>query len=377
MSQAEPVVQAHSHIGASSMKRWAACPGSVRLSKGMPNKSSAYAEEGTKAHEVAATYLTTGKWPTGVDPEMGEAVKLYVEEVLRHVDSMEHTEDGFLIEHRFDLSSVYPGLFGTADAVIYDAEARILRVFDYKHGMGIPVEVEENEQLMYYGLGALLSTGYPCDEVELTIVQPRCPHSAGPIRKWKFPAIELIDFADDLAKFARRTEDSNAPLVPGEHCRFCPAAGVCPKLAEEAQAVAKVEFRNDLSYDPKVLAKTLDMLPVLEGWIKSVREFAYGEAQHGRTPPGWKLVAKRATRRWKDEERVTKALAHMFGNDDDIFEKKIKSPAAVEKLLSNKQEREWLSQFVSAESSGLALAPADDPRPAIKADAKAEFTVIT
>lgn len=368
---------AHSRIGASSMHRWAACPGSVRLSQGIESKSSVYAEEGTKAHEVAATYLTTGKWPKDVDSEMKAAVEVYTEEVLRHVDSMEHPEDGFLVEHRFDLSSIYPGLFGTADCVIYDAYERVLRVFDYKHGMGIPVEVEENEQLMYYGLGALISTGYPCLEIELTIVQPRCPHPKGPIRKWKFPAIELIDFADDLRNFATRTEDPNAPLVPGEHCRFCPAAGVCPEIAKKAQAVAKAEFRSDLSYDPAQLSLTLEWLPAIESWIKNVREFAYAEAQHGRTPPGWKLVQKRATRKWKDQERAEKTLAHWFGNDDDIFEKSLKSPAQIEKLLSSKKEKAKLAELVLSESSGLALAHESDPRPAVKADAKAEFEVIS
>ena len=39
------------------MYRWATCPGSVRLSKGIPNRSSKYAQEGTDAHEWAAKIL--------------------------------------------------------------------------------------------------------------------------------------------------------------------------------------------------------------------------------------------------------------------------------------------------------------------------------
>ena len=37
----------HAILGASSSHRWLACPGSIRLSAGMPGTSSVYADEGT------------------------------------------------------------------------------------------------------------------------------------------------------------------------------------------------------------------------------------------------------------------------------------------------------------------------------------------
>ena len=51
---------AHSKIGASSKDRWSQCPGSVRLSEGIPSISSAYAEEGTLAHSLAADWWVNG-----------------------------------------------------------------------------------------------------------------------------------------------------------------------------------------------------------------------------------------------------------------------------------------------------------------------------
>ena len=53
--------RAHASLGASSASRWMACPGSVRLSEGMPNISSDYAREGTAAHELAEMCLRQGK----------------------------------------------------------------------------------------------------------------------------------------------------------------------------------------------------------------------------------------------------------------------------------------------------------------------------
>ncbi len=362
---------AHSPIGASSMHRWENCPGSVRLCKTVPNRSSAYSEEGTLAHTVASEILE-GKAYAEILPEgMLDAVWVYVHFVngIRE----KHPDSVVLIEHRFALDKIHPGLFGTADCVIYVREEKLLYVIDYKHGAGVPVEVRENEQLMYYGLGALLSTGYPCRHVELVIVQPRCPHSDGPIRSWKFEALELLNFADRLALSAARTTNEQAPLVPGEHCRFCSASGICPKIHEKALEIARTEFSPSLSYDPATLAQALSWAPVLEGWAKNLREFAYAEAQHGRCPPGWKLVAKRATRRWRTEDGLADGLALRTGlGREEFFERRIKSPAQVEKLVKKVN----LTELTVAESSGLALVPAEDKRPAAKPDALAEFEVI-
>lgn len=367
----------HSKIGASSMHRWANCPGSVRLSEGIPNRTSKYAEEGTLAHEVAAFYLEHRGWPKDADPEMIEHVRLYTNTVLSDLQLSDEGSVEMLIEHRFNLSDIYPGLFGTADGVVYYPSQKLLRVYDLKYGAGIAVEVEENEQLMYYALGALNSTKYGCEEVEIVIVQPRCPHEDGAVRRWRFTSTALIDFAADLAEFARRTEDPNAPVVPGDWCRFCPASGTCPAVHEKAMLVAKEEFRSGLTYDPVKLKQTLDALPMLEAWIKSVREFAYGEAIHGRAVPGWKLVAKRATRRWKNESDVAEFLKNEFAfSDDDVFDRSVKSPAQVEKLLS-KEAKDLICEFVVSESSGLTLAPESDKRPAAKVDPKTEFELIT
>lgn len=359
---------AHSPIGASSMDRWSICPGSVRLSVGIPKKTSVYAEEGTLAHDIAAKILEqTGQFNLE-DREMHEAIAVYVTEVREKAKDA----DAFLVEHRFDLSKIHNGLYGTADAVIFNTKESTLYVYDFKYGAGIPVEVERNQQLMYYGLGALLSTGFLCRDVELVIVQPRCFHSDGPIRRWRFPSVELLDFAADLKAAALRTEDPNAPLVPGDHCGFCPASSVCPALHAKALAVAKEEFSPSFSYDENKLAKTLEWLPVLEDWIKNVREFAYREAQHGRIPPGFKLVNKVARRKWRDPEQAMQtALAN---KQLGLVETCIKSITECEKVLGKKGFNEMFAEAVVSESSGLTLVHNSDKRPAH--DPKTQFTKV-
>lgn len=372
---------AHSKIGASSMHRWAVCPGSVRLSEGIPNRSSKYAEEGTDAHELAAYRLQEGVYdrhPLAENAEMLEHVETYVEFVESLKSGAPLGE--LMVEHKFDLSELHPGLYGTADAVVYDKPREILHVVDLKYGAGLLVEAEENEQLMYYGVGALLTLqkrGLKISKIVLHIVQPRL----GGIRSWETTPERLLDFMIDLVGFAEATEKPNAPLHPGDHCRFCPAAGVCPTVASKAQELAKVEFGPiGAAYDPSKLSEVLSQLDMIEGWAKGVRDFAYSEAAAGRPIPGWKLVAKRATRKWTDSE----ATAAFFRKEWPTSIKSLMtdptpeplSPAQVEKILHKKQH-DKLKPFITAVSSGETLVPASDKRPAVTIlDAKSAFTAV-
>jgi hypothetical protein len=381
---------AHSKLGASSYYRWGksqgGCAGSVKMCVGLVSPESVHAALGTHAHGFAAQELEMdffGKKPDAwiaADDDMREAVKVYTDFVKEEYRCANmHPGAKIFIEHRFDLSTIHPGMFGTSDAIIYNAGLKKLVVADYKHGAGIAVDVEDNAQLMYYGLGALLSTNLPCAIVELVIVQPRCDHPDGQVRRWTFQTTELLDFMADLADDAKATEDPNAELKPGGHCRFCPAAATkCPAIKQKAQALAKLEFKPELTYDPDKLQQALVFLPALEAWIKQVREFAYGEAMHGRTPPGWKLVEKRATRKWKVAEDVIVAyMKDATKKDESEFfeEPSLKSPAQMEKLC-NKQIGEGLRELMESVSSGYNLVPESDKRAPAKLDAKSEFTQI-
>lgn len=382
---------AHSKLGASSMSRWSKCPGSVReAAKAPPGKSSSYAEEGSDAHALAARCLRKvanpgsfiGKTITEdgrtflVDQEMADAVQVYVDAIDAVTDITHATE--MKVEKRFDLSAVHAGCFGTADAVVWDAANKTLHVFDYKHGAGIPVEVRGNPQLMYYGLGALLASGYPARKVVLTIVQPRCDHPDGPVRSDELDAIDLLDFKTDLKSYAVATEAPDAPLVPGDHCRFCPAAALCPALVRKNQEVARLEFGPTLSYDPAKLKLALDSRETLKAWLKALDEFAYAEAEAGRTPTGYKLVAKRANRKWRDEGELAVYLqgAYTASVMREVYEPAtLKSPAQMEKVPGILNGT--LDKYAIAESSGHVLVPDSDKRPAVRALARDEFAALS
>ena len=351
------------------MDRWSACPGSVRESRGKSNVPSAYAEEGTEAHTRAAKWLKGEEVPkpsTEAEWEMFNAVAEYVQYVTDRIES----EDEVLIEHSFDLSAIHPGCYGTADCVIWKPRAKHLIVIDYKHGAGLLVQAVNNSQLKYYALGALITCGFPAETVEMVIVQPRISVPEGPIRSQTIPAIDLFDFSVDVADYATATEQPDAPLVPGEHCRFCPAAPSCPALLAKTQLVAATEFRSDLSYDPQKLKMALDSRPAVQAWLKAVDEFAYAEAEAGRCPPGYKLVDKRPTRRWRDEQRTIDTLGVL--GVDIYAPPELLTVAQMEKKVT----KALLAPLWDSKSSGHALVPESDPRPATKPEAKEEFLIV-
>lgn len=241
---------AHSKLGASSMYRWEACPGSVRLSEGCAKLTSAAADEGTKVHELAARALM-GEDPFDLaagNAAYLDALVLYVDTVIgdyldrqRLDNSKPDKKEHLFVEEKFHLKDLHPQLFGTSDAVMWDEGRRVLSVYDLKYGKTL-VEVEDNTQLLYYALGAVYTHQMPVKDIQCVIVQPRAKTKTKRVQRWRFPAVELLDFEHRLLSAVKRTEDPFAPVVAGRYCFFCPAKNLCPAQLALAQKKAKEEF---------------------------------------------------------------------------------------------------------------------------------------
>lgn len=375
--------EAHAKLSPSAAKRWMTCPGSLVLSSGIPSRSSEFAEEGTRAHSLAemllhgATCTKGGVVYNGLtyqfEPEMLQHVRVYTD----HLDELFDECGVRMVEKRVEVS---PECWGTADAIFWNDQTRTLYVRDLKYGAGVGVEVRGNLQLQIYALAALLTLKYPAKTVNVGVVQPRFSHPDGPIRSVDFAAVDLLDFYADLqdaiGRVKKAAASKNAPdwndtyLHPSdEGCRWCPASPTCPVLKSRAQELAKVTFATGLAYDPISLSRTLDFLPILEAWAKNVREFAYSEAEQGRVCPGYKLVEKRASRKWRDLE----AAKAYFGNAPEFYSTpELLSPAQIEKLIE-KDERPKLDALTVKESSGHTLVHESDKRESVRIDAKSAF----
>jgi hypothetical protein len=385
----------HAELSASSAERWLSCGGSVALSRGLPNVSSSYAAAGTAAHYIAAyeqgfadsTPWNARRWlgktalVEGHEIAIDEGLLDAVQEFLDYIVEHEKPGDQAFVEQSFTpaMKKLHPKFGGSTDRVMWRASERLLRVYDYKHGAGVPVDVDDNKQLKYYALGALLSNPqWNAEDVELVIAQPRCDHEQGRIRSYRFKAMELLDYAADLIEGARRTEEFGADLVPSEKaCKWCPAAAAnkCPALEKHTQALALADFTavGVEKYSKDQIAEFLRMAPLVEARISAVREFAYNRVCAGEDFPGFKLVEKRATRKWKDEEAATLAFSKVPGA---LTAPELRSPAQIEKLVGKKKFAPLAEAHVEKISSGYTLASSDDPRPPAHVAVLEDFGVV-
>lgn len=345
---------AHSLLGASSASRWLACPGSFALSRTAPPRpSSIYAAAGTLAHrfielgEAAGFPLLSPEEIVGKEYQVdGHTVSvdenlLYaVNFALDYLRVVREFSDWMVVEHPVRLDHLFPKgkkppvpVFGTMDGAVYTKSTRDLEVIDFKSGAGIPVNPAGNEQLMFYAAGAAILAPERPYSFTLTIIQPL---TDPPVRSWSISPGDLqLWIQDVLLPGIDACANPDAPLLPGDHCRFCPSVAFCPALRDAAMLAAKEEFSDAV---PEVgladMPRLLEVADQAELWIARLREMAVHWLENGERILGWELVPTRPTRKWLLDEKALEnelkalGLAHV-----EIWEERIRSPAQLEKLL--------------------------------------------
>lgn len=433
---AETVIQ-HSSVGASSCERWWNCPGSNALiAKLPPAEPSKYAAEGTAAHALCEHVLKNkvhynAKWDATVcigetyeaddfqfkvTEEMANAANLYVNTILEDAKRIEcnlrksvqlegqnpearkawdkETQEKINtlwvnIEKGFELKDVDIEARGTNDASIY-VPGETLIVYDFKYGAGIPVEAQENKQMMYYAIGAAGKSLMSFKSIELVIVQPRAEHPLGPVRRWVTTPERIAQFKHDLKEHIEETRKPNAVTCTGKWCRFCNAKLICPAMRDKTYELAKIDFaqrpENNAIKHPSMLTPEeiklfLDNADLLEQYIKDVKAYALRILDNGGTIEGYKLVRSNKThRKWNDsEENITSMLSLELGIDpEDLYDKSLKTPAQVEKALGNtKGVKDIVASYCYRPEGELKLARDEDLREKQTPTAIADFQAIS
>ena len=119
------------------------------------------------------------------------------------------------------------------------------------------------------------------------------------------------------------------------------------------------------------ISELLDKADVIETWLKAVRAYAQELIEAGDYIPGWKLVPKRGTRKWKDERIVKQRLASE-GLQNFVVEE-LASPAQVEKLAKKQGVQLDLFDLITSESTGVNLTRETDKQASATASAKSDF----
>lgn len=329
-------------------------------------------KDGERRFEFEADAKTKKGWTITknvieVTDEMADAVQIYLDAVRFDMATFGLTINEIKIEHKFHLTSIHPDAFGTNDANIPVLFDRVI-VYDYKHGKGVSVDVEENKQLMYYALGACQEGDF--NTVEIVIVQPRA--GGDPIRRWTLSVTELEKFATELKEKILATKEKDAPLNAGPWCKksFCPAMAICPAVRGQIETDAQIAFADPKPVLPKpegmsreLLGKILGSMEMLDQWLRSVESYAETLANNGETIPGFKLVKGRlGNRKWKDEAEVIR----QFG--DTVIEKSVMSPAKAEKALKEglgKEAKIYVEQLTIRTEGKIILVAENDPREAV------------
>ena len=409
----------HAVWSASSTAANWTCAGRMAMVSISPDdKKSIYAAEGTAAHEIAEKALRGDKDCSkflgevytidGFDVEITEEITNSAQRYVDYVVAQSQSEGCVLfIEERHSLAQLDPPFDagGTCDAIIIKPALREIEVVDLKNGRGI-VEVNNNKQTRTYALLALLNAPKELvdqiDQVKVTIVQPRASHKDGRIRSETFHLAELIEWTAELMKAMGRSkkaldafslingsrtlfdEWAQVALTPG-NCTFCPAQGICPALRTKALAVAPEVARawfEDTTLEtvpmisntvpalsPEELSHILDGIDMLEDWAKAVRATAHSLAESGVTIPGYKLVDKIGNRKWAaDEEKVAADLKSVIKlSEDQIFSRKLLSPAQIEKVLGAKRKEEIANMYHKPVTGTNLVSEKKSTRPATKA----------
>jgi len=338
-----------SKITGSAFERIYNCPSSVSLGLNLPeSEPEDYTLEGIRAHDLAAKILT-GEFDLSemeilAESELASCVRKYTNYIQDIRETLPSTHV-FSIEQRLYL---YPNTpeespSGQLDCYLYDRKSQVAWIFDYKHGIGKPLNAATDYQLPFYAV--LLRTKYPAIKIVHTvIIQPRILDVFGvdgvittatlkyqTIDAWKRKIEETI-----------KAVERGTTLSYGKWCQFCKARGRCPIYIGATQALEEEATENKLiSISPKEItkneikriAKLLLLKKKVKSWFESAEELLLGLAIQGQNIPGFELTPKRTNRKWNlmmSEQEIVEQLKTR--GIEDPYKHELFSPAQAEKL---------------------------------------------
>lgn len=357
----------HAVLSASSSHRWLNCPPSAQLERIYENKTTTAAEEGTAAHALCEYKLRKAlgnapeKRPVSEydSQEMEDFTDDYVSYVMEQLNVAKQTcpDTLVMIEQRLDFSQYVPDGFGTGDCLIIADDT--LHIIDFKYGLGVLVEAEDNPQMMLYALGALsvYDTIYDIKNVSMTIFQPRREN----ISTWTITVEELLDWAEnELRPKAELAAKGEGEFCAGEWCTFCRAKVKCRARAEACLKLAQYDFRLPPELDDVEIEVILASLDRLTSWANDVKEYALNAALQGRQWEKFKLVEGRSVRKYTDEEKVAEVVKSA---GYDPYERKVLGVTAMTKLLGKAKFEEVLNGLIHKPQGKPTLVPLSDKRP--------------
>ena len=400
----------HARLGPSN-HRWPKCPGSVREEANYPDIAGEAAIDGTGTHLLLEMCLENNVPAIQYDQQIiGANHHDHPSGWLVGIERINRAQMGldYVTRRVAELKAQYPGStvtveaesvsnpgerygrddwWGTCDitivcsgnGVIYFVESA-----DYKDGRGW-VNAKDNTQLTSYlgGKVGLFNTEN-VKNCRMTIIQPK----TNPVIRYQCSTRPednlsvdiLMSKIDEMSRAAAETDKPDAPTRSGKHCQWCKAnpkrGGHCVTATEKSIQVVTDMSTNlanptlpmfeqitQVIADPKSLtsdqlSELLSAQDALMAGFDAARTEIEVRIDAGEHVSGWAKVAGNSSSKWNEsEEEIVKKLKSRRLKLDDIYPKKLISPAAVKKLskLTDAQKKKIDEDLVSTVAGKLTL----------------------
>ncbi|QEG09446.1 hypothetical protein CPT_Saba_073 [Proteus phage Saba] len=413
----------HSIFAPSYSATWMFCPGSLVPSILEEDDAGYEAAEGTVAHELAEEWLSSGRCPyhkvgTVVNyrengKEFDIPITAEMIEYLREYVEMCLDEDGgeTFVETKVWFSDLMPRGNPDADELNGEDETPVpfipqggtcdfarcrpgkLTITDLKYGQNVFVSTDDNTQLKLYGLGFFkkYDSSYHFDIIEIRICQPRKRNYG----RFKMTRSEMLEFAERVKESAREAWQIDAPRRPSaKACEWCKISYKCPAaiarildIKNGRYGLHSLEYTaDDMASIKELLREELDLQlketslltpdeisllyqhrKPIEKWYKDAEKALFAMTSKGKKIPGIKLVRKRPSRQFRDEEEVEDELTFAGLSEHDLYKTEMLTPAQMEKVLKaegyDKKSIEVLMKPLTFYKPGeIAVTTESDPR---------------
>jgi hypothetical protein len=410
----------HAILSPSKAHLWIHCKGGLAAARGMPNKASKYAAEGTAYHDVARRALVDGtdcanyignKYQVGeftftIDSDNADYAQVYVDAV-RAIPGKRFVEVDLEYSALLGVPKFHDGVpvaAGTGDCVILDYEHKIIWGIDLKFGRGDIVYAKENPQVRLYLAAAVHRyemLGITDDWKAIgAISQPRANHydqetiTVGELRAWVHAQRDAAMRAYTLWTMGPDRVDE-FDLTPGDkQCRWCALSGNCVaqrnkilNLFPKGHAAKAIPTLVQL--DEAQLAEALDGADELENFVHALYKEATARIHSGHVVPNWKAVTGRRGNRELDEtatvtldevaateagiEDVEHGAVTLSVKDAVIIAldkaaykpQELRTVAQLQKLLEKKAPLLWaaMQEHIKQTDGKPGIARIEDPRP--------------
>ena len=358
----------HAPLSPSSSERWINCTASAKHNVGS-DTGSTYAQQGTDAHALCEYKVKKALGYKMCDPtpdlefndeEMEECATAYCEFIIEVVQAAKEScpDPLVLVEQRLDFTRWVAESFGTADCIcVADGT---MTVVDFKYGLGVLVDAENNSQMQMYALGALniFESLYDIQTIRMIIFQPRRDN----ISTAEITKEELLRWADEiLVPAAALAANGDGDYKAGKHCRFCRIRATCRKRAEYNLQMAQYDFAVPDTLADDEISMILDRADTFIGWVNDVKSYALEQAIGGKNYPGFKIVEGRSNRRYTDSDAVASVVTEA---GFDPYEHKLMGVTAMTKMLGTKKFNTLLDALIEKPKGKPTLVPESDKRPA-------------